>query len=101
MEAILDGVGDGGYISAVVAANLFVILYSVLARFWVAESSWHIFLFMLVVALILDHSAVLILFPKYPGHLWVRAILYPSLAVVIFWRVIILLRVQIFRTRMK
>ncbi len=101
MESILDGIGDGGYVSAVIASNLFVIMYSLLARFWKAESGWHIFFFMLVVALILDHSAVMIIFPKYPGHLWVRAVLYPSLGIIIFWRVLILIRVQILGREMK
>lgn len=95
MEGLLDGIGDAGYISAVIGANLFVILYSALARFWRHVEGWHIFSFMLVIALIMDHSAILVAFPKYPGYQWVRAFLYPALGAVIFWRVIILLHVQV------
>lgn len=95
MGGSIDSLGDAGYFIAVVGANLFVILYSVLARFWKSGSGWHIFSFMVVIALILNHSAISIYFPFYPGREVVRAILYPLLAVVIFWRVVILLFVQI------
>ena len=95
MNPILDTVGDIGFTLATVGANLFVILYSILARFWRTESGLHIFSFMLVVALIMDNAAVLLNFGPYPGALWVRAVLYPALGTVIFWRVFILVRVQV------
>ncbi len=94
MDGVLDSIGDAGFTVAAIAANLFVLLYSTLARPWRTSSGIHIFSFMLVVALILNHSAVLINFPRYPGHLWVRAILYTALAAVIVWRILILIRVQ-------
>lgn len=95
MEGFLDSVGDLGFTLATIGANLFVVLYSVLARFWRSGSGIHIYSFMLVMALILDHAAILLNFGPYPGSAWVRAILYPGLGIVIFWRVFILLRVQI------
>jgi hypothetical protein len=94
MEGWLDSVGNAGYFAAVVGANLFVILYSTLAKFWKTASGWHIFSFMVVIALIMNHSVVGIYFPDYPGRDIVRAILYPCLAAVIFWRVVILIMVQ-------
>jgi hypothetical protein len=101
MGGWIDSVGDAGYFVAVVGANLFVILYLVLARFWRSGSGWHIFSFMVVIALILNHSVVSIYFPHYPGRDVVRAILYPLLAAVIFWRVVILLFVQTEKFRKK
>lgn len=95
MNGMLDGLGDAGYIAAVIGANLFVILYSSLAKFWKHVEGWHIFTFMMVIALLLDHGAFLLVFGRYPGSEWVRAALYPALGAVIFWRVIILLQVQI------
>jgi hypothetical protein len=94
MGGWIDSVGDAGYFAAVVGANLFVILYSLLARFWKSASGWHIFSFMVVIALILDHSVIGLFFPGYPGRSVIRAILYPGLAAVIFWRVVILVNVQ-------
>lgn len=94
MNEILDAIGDAGFTVATISANLFVILYSTLARPWKTVSGIHIFSFMLVVASILNHATLLLNFPGYPGHLWVRAILYVALAVVTIWRVLLLLRVQ-------
>jgi hypothetical protein len=95
MGEFLDGLGDAGYIAAAIGSNLFVVLYSSLAKFWRHVEGWHIFSFMLVIALIFDHSAILVATGGYPGADWVRAILYPALGAVIFWRVVILLRVQL------
>jgi hypothetical protein len=98
MDEVLGGIGDVGFTLATIAANLFVILYSFLARPWKTASGIHIFSFMLVIALILDHASILLNFPQYPGHLWVRAVLYSAMAMVIIWRVLILLRVQLIVT---
>lgn len=95
MEGVLDAVGDAGFLAATIGANLFILLYSILARFWRSVDGWHIFSFMGVIALILNHASLLIVIGRYPGADVVRAVLYPALGLVIFWRVIILLRVQI------
>ena len=95
MDGVLDTIGDVAFTVAVIAANLFVFLYSTLARPWRSLSGLHIFSFMLVVALILNHAAILVNIPRYPGYLWVRAFLYTALAAVIIWRILILVRVQL------
>jgi hypothetical protein len=94
MNVVLDAVGDAAYTVAVVAAALFVILYSILAKPWRTASGLHIFSFMLVISLTLIHGMIRVYWPAYPGYLWGRAILYVALAAVIIWRVLILLRVQ-------
>lgn len=99
MGGWLEQIGSAGYFAAVVGANLFIVLYATLARFWKHWESMHIFTFMAVIALIMNHSVVSIYFPEYPGRYVVRAILYPGLAAVIFWRVVILLQVQIAKRR--
>lgn len=97
MDGVLDTIGDASYIVMIIGANLFVVLYSALARFWRSESGWHIFSFMLMIALILDHSAVSLIFGAYPGRGWARAILYPLFALVLLWRVFILFKVQVMK----
>ena len=95
MEEVIDSIGDAGYLAGAVGAVMFVVLYLILARFWESESGWHIFSFMTTVALILIHSSIGVYFPNYPGRDVVRAFLYPVLAAIIFWRVAILIRVQV------
>ncbi len=95
MSDKLQLIGTVGFIVSAVAANAFVILYTVLARWWRHEMGVHLFSFMLVVALILDHSALTLVWRDYPGRLWVRAALLPALAIVLSWRVLILLRAQL------
>lgn len=95
MGGVLDSIGGAGYFVATLGANLFIILYSVLARFWKTKSGWHIFSFMMSITLLMNHGVVSIFFPGYPGREWVRALLFPILAVVIWWRVLILVNVQI------
>lgn len=99
MGGTLDWLAMAGYVMMAIGSNLFVILYSVLARFWKTESGLHIFLFMLTVSLILDHSAIILVFGRYPGSAWVRAFLYPALGAIILWRVLILIRVQLLARR--
>lgn len=95
MGGVLDSVGGAGYFVATLGANLFIILYAVLARFWKSKSGWHIFSFMMSITLLMNHGVASIFFPEYPGREWVRASLFPVLAVVIWWRVLILVSVQI------
>ena len=95
MAEMIDHIGDAGYLAGAVGAVLFVVLYLILARFWESEAGWHIFSFMTTVAMILIHSSIGVYFPNYPGRDVVRAILYPVLAAIIFWRVVILVRVQL------
>jgi hypothetical protein len=94
VNEVLTAIGDAGFTVATISANLFIVLYLTLARPWRTASGIHIFSFMLVVAGILNHATILLNFPCYPGHLWVRAFLYVALAVVTIWRVLILIRVQ-------
>lgn len=101
MNDLQQLVGTVAFIAATVAANAFIILYSLLARWWRNALGWNIFSFMLAVALILDHSVITLLWRDYPGRIIVRAFLFTALAVVMWWRVIILIFVQVLMAKKK
>ncbi len=93
-EEALKLIGDAGFTLATVSANIFVVMYAVVAPWWKTPFGRHMFFFMLAVALVLDNATAVLLWPDYPGKLFVRAILYPGLGLVLLWRVIILVDVQ-------
>lgn len=92
-----DKLAEYGYYAAVAGANIFVVLYWVLAPWWRTPFGRHLFSFMFVIALVLNHGVVARIWETYAMSNWinpVRAILLWATAGVIFWRVGILLSVQ-------
>lgn len=92
-----DKLAEYGYYTAVAGANIFVVLYSVLAPWWRTPFGRHLFSFMFVIALVLNHVVVIRVWDAYARSGWVnpvRAVLLWSVAAVIFWRIAILLSVQ-------
>lgn len=83
------------FFAAVAGANIFLILYTVLARWWRNPMGRHLFSFMLVMALALNYIVVQLVWPEAPYRMHVRFFLYLALASVIWWRIIILINVQL------
>lgn len=88
-----------GLYSSVLFFNLFVVLYSWLARWWRTPGGRHLFCFMLSATLIIDHSILVRIIGEYPGIEYSRMVLYNTLAVVSGWRVILLIDAQVIRRR--
>jgi hypothetical protein len=97
---VLGAIGSASFFIAAIVATVFIVLYPLLAPFYRSEAGWHIFSFMVVVALLLDHGSATLIFGQYPGREWVRGIGFPLLAIVLTWRVLILIRVQLLRRKM-
>ena len=93
-EQVLKAITMGGWYLALVSADVFVLAYSFLARWWRTEFGRHLFIFMLVIALIMNDSTIRFIFGNYPGRLYVSAVLFAGLGLVIAWRVFILFHVQ-------
>lgn len=93
-EQVLRAITMGGWYLALVSANVFVLAYSFLARWWRTEFGRHLFIFMLVIALIMNDSTIRFIFGDYHGRLYVSAVLFAGLGLVIAWRVFILFHVQ-------
>lgn len=86
--------------AATVGAWTFVIGYSVLARWWRTEAGRHMWSFSLMIALLLTLIVGTgLLGHDYPGRVWVRIGAYGLLAVMIWHRVALLVRLQVRRRR--
>jgi hypothetical protein len=97
-----DQVALWGYYAADIGATLFVLLYWSLAPWWRTPFGRHLFVFMLAIALVLNHGLVARVWETYARSQYfniVRAFLFWSVAAVIIWRVVILVVVQITRRR--
>lgn len=99
MDETFRLIGSFGYMAIVLFANMFVVLYTLLARWWKSEFGRHLFFFMLAEATLLDHGLIVGLFGEYPGVELMRAILLWGLAFVMAWRVYLLVKVQIITRR--
>lgn len=87
--------GTFAFFFAVGGANIFIVLYTVLAKWWKKPFGRHLFSFMAVIALALNYIVVQLIWPHAPYRLHTRFFLYAALATVIWWRIIILVTVQI------
>lgn len=97
MDAVLKWFGDWGFIASTVGAIVFLVIYSVVARWWRTWWGRQIFSFMAVIGGSLIFGAVRLVFGDYPGINYVRPIAFVSLAGVIWWLVGVLVYYQIIR----
>lgn len=97
--SLLHAVGDWAYWLCLIGANFFVIAYALLAKWWKKQMGRNLFFFMLVLALVLDHALIYRLVGEYRGRVFVRAFLNVSAAVVVWWRVVLFIRVQILKRK--
>lgn len=95
MEELAYKLGDFMIYYCAIVAVLFVVVYSVLARWWRTAFGQHLFSFMLVIALVFIYIVITKMFGRFDGWEYVRLALIGSLATVLTWRVWILLKVQI------
>lgn len=97
-----DEAAKFGYYTADAGATVFILIYMLLAKWWKTPMGRHLFSFMLVIALVLNHGLVAISWDAYRASIWfniVRAGLYWAVAAVIIWRVVILVHVQLQKRR--
>lgn len=97
MNALLEAGTYIGFFAVVLGANLFILFYGPFVRWWEKPFGKHLFSFMLVLAVILDHNVIQTIFGMYPGIWIVNFILTWLLVWVVWWRLKILLTVQIGR----
>lgn len=101
MDDVLKTIGDIGWVTAAVGTNLFVILYTVLAKWWKTQFGRHLFFFMLNMALIMDYALFALVYPDFEYRMHIRAVLLPALGLLTLQRVWILISVQIRKRRTK
>lgn len=97
MNALLQIGSMVGFVLVVVGANLFILFYGPFVRWWKKPFGKHLFCFMLVLAAVLNHNAATTIWGVYPGFWYVMFVLTWAMAWVVWWRLKILLTVQIGR----
>ena len=100
LHQIITAVAYVGFVAVVIGANLFILFYGPFVRWWKKPFGKHLFCFMLVLAASLDHNAAGAFVPSYNGsdlQIVVTAALCWAMAWVVWWRLKILLTVQIGR----
>lgn len=89
-----------GFIVVVIGANLFILFYGPFVKWQKKPFGRHLFAFMLVLAAALNHDALNVFVPSYrgtTGNLIITTVLCWLMAWVVWWRLKILLVVQIGR----
>lgn len=87
--------GDLAVYYCAAVSVLFIVAYSILAKWWKSDFGKHLFFFMLTVASTFVYWIVVRIFGRFPGWEWFRLGLMLALGVVLTWRVWILVKVQI------
>ena len=97
MDDFLRGVGVAMLLAVAAGFWSFVLLFHVLSDWRKTQMGRHIMSFMGVCTAILTWGFVGLVFPGMPESIrvWVRLVLYGSLAWVVWWRVKILINTQI------
>lgn len=95
MEELAYKLGDWMIYYCAIVAILFVVVYSIFARWWKTSFGQHLFSFMAVIALVFIYIVITKIFGRFHGWEYVRLGLIGSLATVLTWRVCILLKVQL------
>lgn len=88
-----------GFFAAVAGANIFILTYGILAPWYKKPFGRHLFAFMAVLAVVLDHNMLRYFQPDYPGVRVMTFILTWAICGVIWWRFAILVNVQVRRGR--
>lgn len=86
-----------GFVAILVGSNAFILFYGLFVRWNEKPFGRHLFTFMFVLTASFDHSGVLLFYPNYPGQEWAWLVLCWLFAWVVWWRLKILVRVQIGR----
>lgn len=95
MEHALKVMGDYAFMLSSVGSIIFLILYSVIARWWRTFTGRFIFTFMAVISALILLAAIRLWFGPYPGVTFIRPIALIALAAIIWALVIMLVARQV------
>ena len=95
----LKTIGDLSFVGSTVGSVAFLVLYSLLARWWRSWIGRLVFSFMAVLALTFIFIASVIVFGRYPAVDVIRPLIYLALMCVIWWFVAMLVKAQIYKRK--
>ena len=90
--------GNIGVVASAAIATVGLVGFVSLARFWRSRGGWHVFWYMLVIAVVLDLVLVRLVFGDSPWFAWLRAGIFAfGMPLVLGWRLWIIFDLQLRR----